>query len=134
MPYTLHRQNKADAPSFSQLYFPVHGAMPGMAPLKSRGDRPLKMTFEDQLKALIFFHLEEHTSERHLLQVLEEDDFARDVMPPKEESKKVVLQRLLIPEDLNSLLIYTKTCKPRPSGSCQKDIMSLETSLASTVP
>jgi hypothetical protein len=88
MPYTIDRQNKADAPSFHQLYFPVHRAMIGMAPLESRGNRPLKMTFEDQLKALIFFHLEEHTSERHLLQVLEEDDFARDHIAPEEGIKK----------------------------------------------
>jgi hypothetical protein len=38
--------------------------------LESRGDRPLKMSFEDQLKALIFYHLEEHVSGRHLIQVL----------------------------------------------------------------
>jgi len=46
------------------------------------------MTFEDQLKALIFFHLEEYTSARHLLQVLEEDDFARDHIAPKKGIKK----------------------------------------------
>ena len=62
--------------------------MLGMPPLESRGDRPLKMTFEDQLKALIFFHLEEHTSARHLLQVLEEDDFAREVIAPEQGIKK----------------------------------------------
>jgi len=88
MPYTLDRQNKACAPSFRQLYSPVYRAMLGMPPLESRGDRPLKMTFEDQLKALIFFHFEEHTSARHLLQVLEEDDFARDVIAPEEGIKK----------------------------------------------
>ena len=88
MPYTLNRPNRSDEPSFHQLYLPVHGAMLGMAPLESGGDRPLKMTFEDQLKALIFFHLEEHTSERHLLQVLEEDDFARDHIAPEEGIKK----------------------------------------------
>jgi len=88
MPYTIDRQNNANASSFHQLYFPVHRAMIGMAPLESRGNRPLKMTFEDQLKALIFFHLEEHTSERHLIQVLEEDDFARDHISPKEGIKK----------------------------------------------
>ena len=77
MPYTLDHQNRSDAPSFHQLYLPVHRAMLGMALLESRGDRPLKMTFEDQLKALIFFHLEEQTSARHLLQVLKEDDSAR---------------------------------------------------------
>jgi len=62
MPYTLDHQNRSDAPSFHQLYLPVHRAMLGMPLLESRGDRPLKMTFEDQLKALIFFHLEEQTS------------------------------------------------------------------------
>ena len=59
-----------------------------MPPLGLRGDKPLKMTFEDQLKELIFFHLEEHTSARHLLQVLEEDDFALRVIAPEEGIKK----------------------------------------------
>ncbi|MDY6856966.1 MAG: hypothetical protein SWO11_20120 [Thermodesulfobacteriota bacterium] len=42
------------------------------------------MTFEDELKSLVFFHLEEHTSAQHLLQVLEEDDFARANIAAKE--------------------------------------------------
>ena len=88
MPYSLDHRNIANAPSFRQLYLPIYRAMLGMPPLESRGDRPLKMTFEDQLKALIFFHLEEHTSARHLLQVLEEDDFARGVIAPEEGIKK----------------------------------------------
>ncbi len=48
----------------------------------------MKMTFDDQFKALIFFHLEEHTSAQHLLQVLEEDDFARNNIAPEEGIKK----------------------------------------------
>lgn len=88
MPYTIDRLNKPDSPSFHELYFPVHKAMIGMTPLKARGDRPLQMTFEDQLKALIFFHLEEHTSAQHLLQVLENDDFAKDVIAPEGGIKK----------------------------------------------
>ena len=62
--------------------------MIAMPPLEAQGHRPLKMTFEDQLKALIFFHLEEHTSAQHLLQVLEEDGFARDVIAPEKGIKK----------------------------------------------
>jgi hypothetical protein len=46
------------------------------------------MTFEDQLKALIFFHLEEHVSGRHLIQVLKEDDFARENIAPKDGIEK----------------------------------------------
>ncbi len=41
------------------------------------------MDFEDQLNALIFFHLEEHTSARELIQVMKEDDFARNAIAPK---------------------------------------------------
>ena len=46
------------------------------------------MTFEHQLDALIYFHLEEHSSGRHLVQVLKEYDFARDNIAPKEGIEK----------------------------------------------
>jgi hypothetical protein len=88
MPYILNHLSSANAPSFYQLYQPIQKAMIGMPPLEAQGNRHLKMTFEDQLKALIFFHLEEHTSAQHLLQVLEEDDFARNVIAPEEGIKK----------------------------------------------
>ena len=51
--------------------------------LKSQGNRPLKMTFKDQLNALIYFHLEEHSSGRELIQYLNEDDFAKEHIAPK---------------------------------------------------
>ena len=88
MPYILNHLSSANAPSFFQLYQPIEKAMITMPPLEARGHRPLKMTFEDQLKALIFFHLEEHTSGQHLLQVLEEDVFARNYIAPEEGIKK----------------------------------------------
>jgi len=72
------------SPSFYQLYQPLKKILHETPVLESRGDRPLKMTFEDQLKALIFFHLEEHDSGRHLIQVLKEDDFARKNIAPKD--------------------------------------------------
>jgi len=50
--------------------------------LKSRGDRPLKMTFEDQLNALVYFHLQEHKSARHLVQDLKENVFAKEHIAP----------------------------------------------------
>ena len=59
-----------------------------MPPLEAQGHRPLKMTFDDQLKALVYFHLEEHVSAQHLLQVLEENDFARDNIAPEKGIKK----------------------------------------------
>ncbi len=88
MPYALDNLSSAHAPSFCQLYEPIEKAMIAMPTLMAKGHRPLQMTFEDQLKALIFFHLEEHTSAQHLLQVLEEDDFARNIIAPEEGIKK----------------------------------------------
>lgn len=76
------------SPSFRRVYKPVAKVLPDVPVLESRGDRPLQMTFEDQLKALIFFHLEEHTSGRHLIQVLKEEDFARENIAPKAGIKK----------------------------------------------
>jgi len=46
------------------------------------------MTFEDQLQMLVLFHLEEHVSARHMLQVLEQDDFARENIAPENGIKK----------------------------------------------
>ena len=89
MPRSLEPDQKKLRPySFLQLFQPVGDIIPETPLLKSRGDRPLKMTFEDQLKILVFFHLEEHVSARHMLQVLEQDDFARQFIAPEDGVKK----------------------------------------------
>ena len=88
MPRTFYPRRKVYAPSFNTLYKPVRNTMTTMTPLESRGDRPLQMSFDEHLRALVFFHLEEHTSGQHLLQVLEEDNFARSQIAPKDGIKK----------------------------------------------
>ncbi|OOP55875.1 MAG: hypothetical protein AYP45_12175 [Candidatus Brocadia carolinensis] len=81
MPRTFHPHDKRQsAPSFHELWQPVESVSIDMPPLEARGNRPLQLNFEHQLKSFVFYHLEEHTSGRHLLQVLEEDDFAREVI------------------------------------------------------
>ena len=62
------------ARSYKYLCSPLRRALTTVPKLTSRGNRPLQMDFEDQLHALIYFHLQEHTSGRHLLQSLEEDN------------------------------------------------------------
>ena len=52
------------------------------------------MNFEQQIRALIFYHLEEHSSGRHLLEVLEKDDFAkREIAPPDGIKKSSFFQK-----------------------------------------
>lgn len=56
--------------------------------LESRGYRPLQMSFNDQLKALIFYHLQEYSSGSELLQALEQNDFAKECVAPPKGIKK----------------------------------------------
>ncbi|MEZ4525855.1 MAG: hypothetical protein R2941_08045 [Desulfobacterales bacterium] len=51
----------------------------------------MKTSFE----ALVYFHLQEHTSAQHLLQVLEEDDFAREHIAPKDGIKRAVFSEAI---------------------------------------
>lgn len=88
MPHTFEDHNKNHEFQFNHFFKPVESAMMGMAPLQSKCNRPLQMSFEDHLKALVFFHLEEHHSAKHLLQVLEQDDFARNHIAPRDGIKK----------------------------------------------
>jgi len=77
-----------EPPSFEDLFKPIDTLTPSIPCLESRGHRPLQMEFIDQLKALVAFHLEEHKSGRDLLQFLEEDDFAKRVIAPRQGIKK----------------------------------------------
>lgn len=89
MPYTIKPQHKKqNVPSFCSLWQPAEKLSSSAPPLESRGDRPLQMNFEQQLKALVYFHLEEHKSGRHLLQVLQDDDFASNHIAPDSGIKK----------------------------------------------
>ena len=67
---------------------PAYNHFPKISQLESRGDRPLQMTFEEQLNALVYFHLEEFESGRHLLQAFEQNDFAKQYVAPANGIKK----------------------------------------------
>lgn len=80
-----HRQKVR---AFNNLLAPAQKQFRAISPLESRGDRPLQMTFEEQLNALVYFHLEEFSSGRHLLQAFEQNDFARKCIAPAKGIKK----------------------------------------------
>jgi len=74
--------------SYSAFREPLLETFGSVSELKARGDRPLQMTFEEQLDALIYFHLEEHTSGRHLIQTLKEEKFAKENIAPADGIRK----------------------------------------------
>lgn len=88
IPRTISNKKIYDAPTFNQLWEPLRAILPEAPPLESGSNRPLQLDFEHQLNTLIFFHLEEHDSAQHLLQVLQEDDYARNTIAPKGGIKK----------------------------------------------
>jgi len=55
-------KKRFDPQSHAQFLKPLQKISPNTPPLKSGGYRPLKMTFENQLHALIFFHLRDLTA------------------------------------------------------------------------
>jgi len=99
--------------------------MIGMPPLEARGNRPLQMTFEDQLKALIFFHLEEHSSAQCLLQVLEEDVFARRVIAPQQGIKKSSFAEAINSRGLEQLSYIYQNLQTRADGTLPKEYDNL---------
>jgi len=83
MPYTFApTRGKKRTPAYYELRRPLRKLLKKIKKLKARGNRPLQMDFEEMLDALIYFHLEEHESGRHLVQALEEETFAREVIAP----------------------------------------------------
>src|SRR4030042_1280051 len=110
MPRTLNAQDpQSPEPSFQELWQPVENFSADIPLLQSRGDRPLQMTFEQQLKSLILFHLEEYDSARHLLQVLKQDDFARSFIAPPEGIGRSSYGEALNTRALDTLIfVYAK--------------------------
>jgi len=81
--------------AFKLLLSPVSAKFILSKMLASRGDRPLQLSFEDQFKALIFYHLQEFSSGRQLIQALEQNDFAKEcVAPPKGIQKSAFFEAI----------------------------------------
>ena len=109
-------QKKLHLNSFFQFLQPLRDLIPEIPVLKSRGDRPLKMTFEDQLQMLIFFHLEEHVSARHMIQVLEQDDFARVNIAPEDGIQKSSFSEAINSRGLEQFQIVFEKLSRKASG------------------
>jgi len=74
------------------------------------------MNFEDQLKMLIFYHLEEHVSARHMLQVLEQDDFARENIAPQDGIKKSSFSEAINTRGLEQFKIVFEKLSQKAAG------------------
>jgi len=105
-------KKKIESLTFYRFIAPLLKILPYAPELLSRGDRPLKMTFEDQLKALVFFHLQEHKSGRHIVQDLKENDFARQNIAPKDGISRSSFSEIINGRGLEQLqFVFENLCK-----------------------
>ena len=69
-------------PTQRQLLKPLKQILPKVPPLKSKSNKPLAMNTEELINILTYYHLQEFTSGTELIQVLQEDDYARQFVAP----------------------------------------------------
>lgn len=69
-------------PSQTQLTKPLKNIIPYVPPLRSRSNKPLAMNTEELINILVYFHLQEFSSGRELIQALQEDEYAQNLIAP----------------------------------------------------
>jgi len=140
MPRTLTAQDpEIPEPSFQELWQPVDNFFEDIPLLQSRGNRRLKMNFEQQLKSLILFHLEEYDSARHLLQVMEQDDCARSFIALPEGISRSSYGEALNTRGLEQLLFVYEKLQAQAASTLPKvhpqlgDLVAIDGSLIDAV-
>lgn len=139
MRYPALLKKKVCSRIFIQFTEPIQRILPYTPELVSRGNRPLKMTFEDQLQALIYFHLQEHGSARHLMQDLKNDDFARQYIAPEGGISRSSFAEAINHRGLDQLLfVFHELCRQAESVLPKEhaelgDLISIDGSLIDAV-
>ena len=135
MPETLKKKHD----TYLKMMLPVNNTLPDLTPLTSGCNRPLQMTFEDQINILVYFHLEEHHSGRHLLQVLKENDFARQYVAPENGIQKSSFYEDISSRGLEQMVelfgkLYIQAAKQLPKGHAELgDLTIIDGSLIDAV-
>ena len=82
MKRVIFRSRWHRVPRQAQLLGPLECILPEAPPLKSKCNKPLAMNTEELLNILTYFHLQEYSSGRELVQALQEDTYARNLIAP----------------------------------------------------
>lgn len=69
-------------PEQKKLMVPLKNILPITPPLRSRCNKPLAMNTEELLNILTYYHLQGFSSGRELVQTLQEDEYARNLIAP----------------------------------------------------
>ncbi len=121
----LPTKKKINSQSYDIFIKPMRLVLRYVPELLPRGDRPLKLKFEDQLNALIYFHLQEHTSGRHLNQDLNENDFARQCIAPDGGISRSSFSEAMNSRGLEQLQVVFEKLYEQATGFLPKEYAEL---------
>jgi len=93
--------------------------------LKAEGNKPLSFSFDDQLNVLIYHHLQGFESGRHMLQSLEEDDLAKELVTPENGLKKSTFFEAISTRGLDQLLHVYRNLYAQAKGLLPDQYASL---------
>lgn len=131
--------SKIDSETYNLFIAPLKTILPNAPQLKAKGDRPLKLLFEDQLNALIYFHLQEHESGRALIQSLKDDEFASQCIAPEGGISRSSFSEALNNRGLEQLQyifekLYKKAARSLPKKHTELgDLVSIDGTLINAV-
>ena len=115
MKYVKFGSRQYAVPAIKRLLKPTKQALIKAPPLRSRSNKPLAMDTEDLLNILTYYHLQEFSSGRELIQALQEDDYARDIIAPAGGIKRSTFFDTVNDRGVEQLLhIFTELQKQVP--------------------
>jgi hypothetical protein len=121
----FHTTISTDSKTYFAFIRPLLDIIKNVPELKSKGDKPLQLTFEHQLNALIYFHLQNHDSARHLIQELNEDEFAKEFIAPDSGVSRSSFSEAINSRGLEQLLHVFSSLSNKAHGSISKEYSDL---------
>ena len=104
------------APTHQLLLEPLQPILIKTPLLKSRSNRPLAMNTEELLSILTYYHLQDFSSGRELLQALEEDDYAKQFVAPAGGVKRSTFFDTVNDRGVEQLLFVFTELQKRAAG------------------
>ena len=103
-------------PSYRKLFMPLRSILGGVPELRSRSNKPLAMNTEELLNILVYFHLEDHTSGRELIQNLQQDNFAKQYIAPANGIKRSTFFETINERGIEQLLYIFRELQKKASS------------------
>ena len=138
MPRKLYLRRHV-APSQKLLLKPLQQILIKAPPLLSGSNKPLAMNTEELLNILTYYHLQDFSSGRELIQALQEDDYARQFVAPAGGIKRSTFFDTVNERGVEQLLFVFTELQKQASGVLPSqyselgDLVSIDGSLIDSV-